>query len=439
MKRNIYIIIIILLLTSCGGSKKVTESASPYQRKPIVEVSEAELKVDAAQIDATTQMMIGHLTEAVDQYRKILKDNPDYASAHFEIGRIFLGSGWLDSALFHLREAVRLDNRNVWYQQQLAKVYERRHDMKNFTATHEEIVKQHPDVVDYYYDLSNAYLEAENVPASIEVLNRLEKRYGVTETVSLQKQRLWQLIDKPDKARAELERLAEAIPGGERYNAILAESYMAEKNYAKALQYYERILSTTPNDENIHISIASCYLAMKNYAKVYEHIRLGVSHPGVDCKDKLNYLTEFLRDKKFFTTYSRACFLLADTLAQQCSDSKELALVYGKMLAAQSRYGEAAKQFLSYLEADKNAYPVWESLLMCESATPESTELLLEHAKKASDLFPLQVYPYFILAKCHLDTGDCENARHYIERCIMLAPNDSEVAKLNQTIKQQCP
>lgn len=438
MRDTIYLLFILFLLSSCGGSKKAAESASPFQRKPIVEVTEAELKEDAAEIDGVTKLMLGQDEEALAQFRQVLKLNPAYSSAYYEIGRMYLAKGWTDSALYYTKQAVQCDKSNVWYKKQLAKVYERQRDAKNYTATWEEIVKQSPDVPEYYYDLSNAYLTAGNVAASIEVLDRVEKRYGVSEPISLQKQKLWTYLEKPDKARKEIERLSDAMPTEPRYNAILAESYMAEKNYSKALMYYNRILSSAPDDENIHISLASCYLSMNDMSSAYRHVRQAVQNPSLDCQHRLRYLTEFMQHKEFFTAYGRACFLLADTLAATCGDDKGHQLLYGQMLAAQERFPEAVAALTDYLAVDSSSYKAWEALLICERRVGTDAERLRGHAERAAALFPLQIFPYYILAESFFDEGNCEQARLYMERCLMIAPHDSEVSRLNQSIRETC-
>ena len=56
MNKLYYIVSVMLVLASCAGSKHDTTDNSPYRRKPIVEVTESQLRADSAMIDATTQM-----------------------------------------------------------------------------------------------------------------------------------------------------------------------------------------------------------------------------------------------------------------------------------------------------------------------------------------------------------------------------------------------
>ena len=433
----LYATLAVCLLASCGGGRQATTD-SPYRRKPIVEVTESQLKADSAMIEATTQMLLGNIEEGVARYQRLLRDSANYAPAHYELGRAYLAMGWLDSALAHTRQACKLNGDNVWYRLLLTQVYERKQDGKNLIATWEGIVKSYPDVLDYYYDMSNAYLITGDVVGSIEVLDRVERRYGVTEEVSLQKHKLWMALEKPDKARKELERLAEAMPNEIRYNAILAETYMGEKNYSKALGYYNRILAANPNDEDIHIALASCYMAMGNMADAYSHLRQGVLNRSLDGQHRLRFLTEFMRDPRFFAAYGQRCFRLADTIAAQCGNEEGYHFLYGQILAAQERYAEAAKQFVTHLEQDKSQYASWEALLVCESRLEGSRDQLIEHAQTAAELFPLHLRPYLILAEAYLELGDCKQALTYIGRGLTVSPGDATVNELNQKIKQKC-
>lgn len=438
MRKTIYILFIIFLCTSCGGSRKASGGDSRFQRKPIVETTEEQLKTEGAVIDATARQMTGNTDEALSQYQKVIAEHPESATAYYQVGRIMLSRGWTDSALVYTQQAVSHDKGNVWYQMLLAQIYERQQDGKNLVATWEQIVKQHPDVVDYYYELSNAYLMSNDVAGSIEALNRVERRYGISEEVSLQKQKLWNAVNKPEKARKELEVLAAAVPSEPKYSAIVAQSYMEEKNYPQALKFYNIILQANPDDENVHISLAECYLAMGDYAEAYRHLRLGLANPALDCKTKLLYLGEVLRNESYFMKYADRTFVLADTLVQGCPASDGHAYHYGLLLAAQQRYAEAADQFLLHLTTDSSQYDVWSALLTCESMLPEREELMLGHARRASVLFPLHPLPYGIMAECLLRQGNCQEAVAAIERAAMLAPNDSKIRQRKVEITQQC-
>lgn len=176
---------------------------------------------------------------------------------------------------------------------------------------------------------------------------------------------------------------------------------------------------------------------MGDMPMTFFHLRQGMMNTAIDCKTRLVYLTEFLHNEAFFNRYGRQCFLLADTIARQCPADDGHAVLYGQMLAAQERFAEAAEQFKAHLAIDKSQYGVWEALLICEGQLQES-DTLIEHARQASELFPLHLRPYLILVDEYLKREDCEKARFYLDRCMMIAPNEVSVKQLNQKISQQC-
>ena len=213
---------------------------------------------------------------------------------------------------------------------------------------------------------------------------------------------------------------------------------MPSLNYAKALQYYTQIYENNPENEAAPISLASCYLAMGDMHNAYRYLRRGVLLTGGECRYKMVYISEFLRNQKFFASYSRKCFLLADTVASRCTENDGYTMVYGQMLAAQERYEEAVTQFKAFIKTDKSQYAAWEALLISEERANMDQGMLLEDARQASELFPLHLRPYLILARGYLDRGDCKQANFYIERCLMIAPKEDAVKQLNQQIKQRC-
>ncbi|MEZ5031353.1 MAG: tetratricopeptide repeat protein [Saprospiraceae bacterium] len=52
---------------------------------------------------------LGNLNEAEHQCMTILSENPEYASAHFLLGRIYLQSGKLELATTHIEHCLELN------------------------------------------------------------------------------------------------------------------------------------------------------------------------------------------------------------------------------------------------------------------------------------------------------------------------------------------
>ncbi|MBO4684885.1 MAG: tetratricopeptide repeat protein, partial [Desulfovibrio sp.] len=351
---------------------------------------------------------------------------------------------------------------NRWYLLTQADVQRARGDAKGLAATWERLVELCPTQLEYYYELSNAHLTAGNVEGAVAALNRVEKMIGVTEPVSLQKQRLWTAAGKADKAEKELEALAEAMPQEKRYQAMLAEANMSRQRYAKAKQYYDRVLAADPDDEYIHIQLAEYWKAVGKPAEADRELGLAFDNPKLDCRTKVQLLTSFYTAEEFYGARSQSAYALMDKVMKGCTDTAAYALLYGDVLMRQRKYDEAARWLELSLKNDSSRYEVWEGLLICLTEVPEREDEMASIARRAAKLFPMHTLPHYLLAlhaaknedykealehlgraekwgftngyleaesyalmgeACYR-TGEYDKAWQYFERCLELKPND---------------
>ena len=464
--KKIFLIIIIGAMAGCASRKAATE-AKPgrYERPPLREVSEVQLKSDARLIDALALQESGHRDEATEAYARLVADDPSCAAAWYELGRQMMARRWSDSAEHCLARAVTLNPENVWYLKALAQNEEQSGNGKALTETWERIVKVQPTVLENYYELSNAYIEVNNLPKAVEALNRVERMVGVTEEVSLQKQKLWNAAGKPDKALKEVEALADAFPAETRYNAILAQHYMQQKNYRKAKVYYDRVVQQKPDDPYIHIQLAEYHKAVGNTAEMERELTTAYANPALESRTKLQLLGSFFTEEEFYGSQSATAFRLMDMAMAGCEDSTEYAAFYGDVLRRQGKYREAAQQFMLALQRDSSQYELWEVTLVCLHDGVE-WKLMGDYAARAARLFPMHTMPHYLLAKqcylahrydealghlsdamkwgfskgyleadcyalaaeCHYEAGNYDKAWQYYERCLKVHDDDYMVA-----------
>lgn len=405
----------VLAAWGCGSGKSATVADGRFQRQPIREVTEEQLAEDGMLIDALSLQETGRNNEALEAYGRTTARFPQCDAAWYGMSQLLAQRGWTDSAEACARRAVELKGDNVWYLLSLAMTQQMKGDTKGTLDTWETIVRQNPEVLDYYYELSNQYISAGDLPKAVEVLNRVERRIGITEPISMQKAKLWNAAGKPDKAMAEVEALAQAVPGDKQSNAILAEMNMQQKRYAKAKTYYDRILEADPEDPYIHIQLAEYYKAVNRPAEADSEMVRAFDNPALDGKSKLQLLGSFYSNEEFYTTRRSTTFRLMDKAMAECTDSTEFAAFYGNVLLNQQRYAEAAHQFELALQRDSSTYEIWEMLLVSLSGT-EGTEAKIErYARRAAALFPVHTLPHFMLAQQALLGGRYDEALRELE------------------------
>ena len=413
------VLLALLAAVGCKGTRSAAESGAPkrYERKPIVERSDEQLKTEAMLIDAKMLAETGDDDAAARRYSDVLARDPGCAAAMYELSRIVASKGMADSAIALSRRALDVDRENVWYALHLATLYRLTNHPDENIATWERIVAMKPEVLDYYYELSNAYIHKKDFKNAIAVLNRVEKKVGVTEPVSAQKAKLWTAMGRDDKAMQEMEALVKALPQESRYNGILAESYMAAGKYEKAKECYDRLLAADPDNEYIHISLAEYYKAVKQPRKAYEELKLGMARKNLSTTNKLKVLTNFYSSEEFYGIYSQYAFDLTETAMRESDDSTTFAAFYGDILMRQKRYDEATRQFALSLSKDSSKYDVWEALLVSELSSYSDTARLGRDARRASRLFPLHPLPYYMQAVVEHDNGRYAEAAALAQKC----------------------
>ena len=394
------VVLAAVALGGCGGGKATAGAErGRYERPPIKEVTAEELEADGMLIDALSLQESGRDGEALAAYARTTERHPECAAAWYGMSQLLAARGWADSAEACAQRAVAKDGNNVWYRLSLAQCQQMKGDAKGLTENWEAIVKGHPEVLEYYYELSNAYIAAGDLAKAVEVLNRVEKKIGITEPISVQKQKLWNAAGKGDKALKEIEALAEAMPQEKHYQAILAESHMQQKHYTKAKAYYDRVLAADPEDPYIHIQLAEYYKAVGKTSEADSEMVKAFDNPQLDGKSKLQILGSFYSDEEFFGSRKATTFRLMDKAMADCADSAEFAAFYGNVLFNQQRYAEAAHQLATALQRDSSLYEVWELLLISLTEVPDSEARIADYARRAAALFPVHTLPHFMLAQ----------------------------------------
>lgn len=429
----------VMVLACCSGSKPaVKEGPSTFKRAPIVERNEESVRTDAMLIDAKMKQENGDKVAATQLYRQIITRDPQYASAYYQLSHIMAEDRKIDSAIMFAEKAVALNDTNVWYKLHAALLYRYANRIDDQIRVWEQIVRQKPEVLQYYFELSNVYLMAGNTKKAIATLDRVEKRVGISEAVSMQKAKLWNAEGETKKAMHEIELLAETMPNENKYNAILAENYMQGGQYSKAKVYYDRILANNPDDEYIHISLAEYYKRIKKPREAYEELRKGFMQNNLSTDNKIQILSTFYSPEEFFGTYSTYAFDLLDVVMQRSSNNTAYAAFYGDVLMRQQKYDEASRQFEIALSADSSRYEVWDALLVSMLQDTNKADRMDNYAARASKLFPLHPLPYLVRAIVAHDRGNYADAIPYALRCEQMGFDNGRLEPETYSILAEC-
>ena len=361
-------------------------------------------------IDATEAKLTGETSKAISLYESCLQKNPQHSASMYELAQIYFETGdYVTAARFAL-QASDIEPGNKWYKLLLVEIYGKAGMKKELLETCEQLVKQDPGNIDYLYELANAYLMNNDGSAAIKIYEKIEGIIGITEEISMQKQRIYLIQKKNELAAAEIEKLIKEFPEDEtRYLSIIAEMYMQTGKTDKAAEYYQQILIKDPQNPYIHITLSDYYRQKGDKLKSFEELKLGFANPALDIDTKIRILLAFFTVNEMYNENKADIFELAHILVKTHPGDPKAHSMYGDFLLDDKKYAEARDEFRKVLEMDSSRYAVWESLLNAEIQLADY-KALGDESKRAIELFPLMPIPYLFNGVALLENKQFEEA-----------------------------
>ena len=388
--------IILFLLASSGAMAQKAKKKGKQTEKPKTEVAlESKLSEDDKNefeytfIEALKQKMMGNQQLAISLFSKCLTINPGAASAMFELAKIYSGNGDQTSSSLLLEKAIKVEPENKWYKVLLAQIYQQGKQYEKAAELFSQLNKLDPENLDYLYMNAALLSSAKNYDDAIDVYNQLEKKVGVTDQISVEKEQVYQAAGKKKEALAELQKLIDFNPKEPRYYGLVADYYLSEKDDANALKYYLKILEIDPDNGFVLFSLTSYYREKGDKAKSWEYLRKGFLNKSVEVETKIQYYLVVTagQDSLFFSEDQIA--ELVDILVKTNSDDHRVYTVNAEYLISKGKLEEARGQLRKALEMQKDNYMIWERLILISNNLLDFKAVYTD-ATTAIELFPNQ-------------------------------------------------
>jgi len=418
----IYLIVVTILIAACGTSKK--QIKSPVLEKTDgkeVNINEDDKnEFEYTFIEGLKQKMIGNQKAAISLFSKCLEINPNSSSAMFELAKINSSNGDQTSSSLLLEKAIKIDPENKWYKLLLTQIYQQGKQYEKAADVYDQLLLNDPDDLEYLYMKAALLSSAKKYDRAIEAYDDLERRVGVTDQISVEKQQIYQAAGKKKEAQAELQKLIDSNPKEAHYYGLMADFYLSVKDEVNALKYYNKILEIDPNNGFVLFSLTSFYREKEDKEKAWEYIKKGFQNKTVDVETKIQYyvMVNSEPDKPFFTDDQVS--ELVNILIQTNSDDYRVYTVYAEYLISKGKLAEAREQLRKVLETNKDNYLIWERMLLVSNDLLDFKSVYSD-AEKAIDLFPNQPILYGLRAVA------CLQLEKYAEAIEILNEGDAYV------------
>ena len=165
----------------------------------------------------------------------------------------------------------------------------------------------------------------------MSISDKLEKLSGVTEELSVMKERLYIALGDLEAASKELQNLIDAYPKTVRYLGMLAELLQANDFTEKSLEIYADILIIDPSEPRANIALAEHYRLQNDYANAFKYLSYCFDDKGFSIEVKFQILVSYFQLAVEDVSYLSSLYALLDKAIIHHPNEASFHALYGDM------------------------------------------------------------------------------------------------------------
>jgi tetratricopeptide (TPR) repeat protein len=189
--------------------------------------------------------------KALDEYRKSQEYVADFPTGRYNLGNFYSKLKDNAKAEENYREAIAIDNLFIPAKINLALIYYQQGKVDQAGILFNDLVTNHPDVIEGYYYLALLYGEQQKYPEAIRLLETATSKPGCTSRIFYNLGLLYQMVNQNDRCESTLIKGLAIEPGNYDLLYALFAFEMKQNNRAKATPYIEKLISLYPNDKQV--------------------------------------------------------------------------------------------------------------------------------------------------------------------------------------------
>lgn len=384
---------------------------------------EKRLEFDYSFMEGVKCKILGNFQEALGWFDNCLKLLPSSPVVKYEVAALLLAAKDYNGALALTREAVAGNPENVWYRILLANVLREKSMIEEACAVYADIIAKYPDREEFYLLEAGLYASVEKWQKAIDVCDRYEAYYGITEPVSIEKIKLYTKLDDVKGASNELMKLIRRYPDRSDYLNLLAELYFNYNQDKKGLQILDRLLKAEPENGFVHFYLADYYLSKNRPEEADAHIQSGLVSDKMENGYKVQYILRLILSADTVEMPENRLDAYMELLMEKYSDDLSVRALHSDFLKKDGKLEESKKELEYILSKEKDNYLIWEELLLlCNEL--QDTAGTYRLGLEAMTYFPDQPLPYALVGLKFMLDNDFEHALTFFEKGVMLVDDN---------------
>ena len=355
--KGLIILFISMTLASCKTGHKISQSSDTYSEK-VLSVEDSR-KFDYFYLEAKRLQALGELEKSFNMFKECLKIDENSAATYFEIGNLYLQIENTDNAIINFKKAFELNPRNNWYGLYLAVLLTNNQKLDDASAVFQKLIDNFPENTEYKYRYASVLTQQKKYFDAVAVYNLIEKQSGITETLSLEKNNLYNQAGDTKSAVKEIEKLKNENPDQSRYRVLLGDAYVSVKNFKKARKEYDKALELNPDYGLTHLSLAGYYELLNNPVESQNELIKGFKSHNVPFENKISILVQYMIQATRDSLKKEGLQTLVGVIEEEHPDEPDVYYYHANYLLSEGDKVQAYPLLEKVVELDPERYDSW--------------------------------------------------------------------------------
>lgn len=422
-----WLFVTVLMLTSCGGIRSVRTAKTTAKAdgaslmKETLLSAEQQRKYDYFFLEAMRMKGKNEYDAAFGLLQHCLDINPTASSALYEISQYYMFLRQVPQGQVALEQAVAFAPDNYWYSQGLVSLYQQQNELDKAAALLEKMVTRFPSKQDPLFSLLDIYSRQEKYNDVISTLNRLEKRLGKNEQLSMEKFRIYLQMKDDKKAFQEIESLVQEYPMDMRYQVILGDVYLQNGKKQEAYDAYQKVLAVEPDNPMALFSMASYYEQTGQKELYQQQLDTLLLNKKVTSDTKISVMRQVIAENEQSSAKdSIQVIALFDRMMKQDMDDPQIPMLYSQYLLSKNMEQEAVPVLEQVVDLDPTNKAA-RLMLVSAAVKKEDYKQIIKVCEPGIEATPdaLELYYYLAIAYHQAEQGDsvlsvCNRALEHI-------------------------
>lgn len=422
-----WLFVTVLMLTSCGGIRSVRTAKTTAKAdgaslmKETLLSAEQQRKYDYFFLEAMRMKGKNEYDAAFGLLQHCLDINPTASSALYEISQYYMFLRQMPQGQVALEQAVAFAPDNYWYSQGLVSLYQQQNELDKAAALLEKMVTRFPSKQAPLFSLLDIYSRQEKYNDVISTLNRLEKRLGKNEQLSMEKFRIYLQMKDDKKAFQEIESLVQEYPMDMRYQVILGDVYLQNGKKQEAYDAYQKVLAVEPDNPMALFSMASYYEQTGQKELYQQQLDTLLLNKKVTSDTKISVMRQVIAENEQSSAKdSTQVIALFDRMMKQDMDDPQIPMLYSQYLLSKNMEQEAVPVLEQVVDLDPTNKAA-RLMLVSAAVKKEDYKQIIKVCEPGIEATPdaLELYYYLAIAYHQAEQGDsvlsvCNRALEHI-------------------------